>query len=144
MADVSPLLEARLGFLLKQAHLRLTSLAEPALAELGLSARELVALTVIAAEGPGSQQHLAARLRVDRSTMVVLVDALETRGLVERRRQPEDRRAYALHPTARGKRLAARGERLLADAHERFLAPLTDPERTALLDSLRRLVRDEA
>jgi len=45
-------------------------------------------LTLIESEGPASQQRLADRVGVDRTTMVALVDALEEKGLVNRLRDP--------------------------------------------------------
>src|SRR4051794_36001 len=141
MPDSPPFLEARLGFLLKQAQLRLTALAEPGLAEVGVSAKELVTLALIAADGPETQTRLAERLRIDRTTMVSLLDGLEGRGLVERREHPADRRAHAVEATARGEQVAARGEGLLAEARRAFLAPLTDGEQESLMDFLRRLGR---
>jgi DNA-binding MarR family transcriptional regulator len=50
-----------------------------------------------------SQQALAAHLDVLPSRLVTLVDELESRGLVERRDNPEDRRTYALHLTDAGR-----------------------------------------
>jgi DNA-binding MarR family transcriptional regulator len=71
--------------------------------------------------------------------LVALVDGLEQRGLIERRRNPGDRRNYALHLTAAGEQvMAALGQ--AASEHEQAIsAPLTKAERaqlSALLDKL--------
>ena len=83
----------RLGPLLGRAHEAHRVLAQRALASFGLSPKGFGALAVLAAEGPLSQQRLAARQGIDRTTMVAVVDELERVGAVERRRDPDDRRA---------------------------------------------------
>ena len=60
--------------------------------------------------GPMSQQALGEYIGKDRTTIVAIVDELEQEGLVERRRNPADRRAYALQVTPRGPRLADQGQ----------------------------------
>src|SRR5918995_964185 len=89
------------GYLLRLAHTRSHQLASEAFPE-GPHPREYAVLTAIAAAGPLSQQRLAERLHVNRTLMVGVADALERRGLVERRRDPADRRSYALHVTPAG------------------------------------------
>ncbi len=89
---------------------------------------------------PGqSQQAIAGRLGLPPSRLVGLVDGLEQRGLVERRRSPADRRNHALHLTPAG--AAALAE--LADAaaaHEADIcAPLSAAERTRLAELLGKL-----
>src|ERR1700722_12736104 len=63
------------------------------LAEVGLTPRMWGALNVIDAEGSITQQGLGKSIGMDPSTMVSTIDELESRGLVERRRHPTDRRA---------------------------------------------------
>ncbi|MGH2879628.1 MAG: MarR family transcriptional regulator [Solirubrobacteraceae bacterium] len=62
---------------------------------------------------PGaSQQAIGERLQIPPSRMVAFVDALEQRGLLERRANPEDRRARALYLTDEGRELLAAREHL--------------------------------
>jgi DNA-binding MarR family transcriptional regulator len=129
-------LAERLGFLLKHAQLSLGSKVEPALAPLGLDGREFAVLSVLVDEGPRSQQRLSQRMRVDRTTMVALVDGLERKGLVERRRQPEDRRAYEIHVLPAGRRTQARARRLVEAAEDDLLAPLSEGDRRLLRELL--------
>lgn len=95
-------LASRLGFLLKHAQLRYQSVQAPALAPLNLDGRLLAVLTLVGAEGPALQARLAERLQVDRTTMVALVDRLEQAGLLERHRDPTDRRGYHVNITTTG------------------------------------------
>ena len=139
--DVPPALSHHLGFLLKHAQLDLRAISEPALAELGVTGREAAILTLLEDEGPRSQQRLADRLEVDRTTMVALVDALERKQLVTRHRDADDRRAYALELTAEGRRTVARSEGVIAAAEREFLAPLPEAQREQLARMLLMLIR---
>lgn len=92
------------------------------------------------ADAPGrSQQALSTQLGLLPSRLVALVDELETEGLVERRRNPQDRRHHALHVTPSGEeRLAALGRQ--ARAHgESLLEPLSERERATLGRLLRKV-----
>lgn len=130
----------RLGFLLGRAHMAHRSLAERALAPLGLGVKEFGALSVLVDEGPLSQQRLGERQGVDRTTMVAVVDNLEQTGLVERRRNPQDRRAYSLHATAKGRRLLSQGSEAAKRAEDTFLAPIPARDRRRLKQLLQTLI----
>jgi len=131
----------RLGYLLKHAQLALTERTTAALAPLGINGRELAVLTVLG-DGPAlAQQQAAGKLNVDRTTMVDLVDALERKGLVERRSDPADRRRNLVHLTAEGQRTLDEGERLYQET-ERALR-LSDAELKELKDLLRRISTPE-
>jgi DNA-binding MarR family transcriptional regulator len=138
-AVAGELLGARLGYVLKHAQLRLAEHAGQALAPFGLDARELVVLAVLATGHPVSQVEAARRLGVDRTTMVALVDALEAKGLVERRRDARDRRRNVVEPTAHGMRVRAAAEAAREAAERAFLAPLGEREAARLVAALRRL-----
>ena len=133
-------LAQRLGPLLGRAHDAHRRLSLEALAPLGLGVKSVGALTVLQAEGPLSQRRLAERQGIDRTTMVAVVDELERLGAVERRKDPADRRANALHITPRGRRLLTRARTAVAGAEEAFLAPLPPAEQQRLRAALRRLV----
>ena len=96
-------------------------------------------LRLISREPGLSQQAVARRLGTPPSRLVALVDGLEQRGLIERRRNPGDRRNYALHPTAAGEQaMAALGQASLE--HEQVItAPLTPAERAQLSKLLGKL-----
>ena len=129
----------RLGYLLGQAHLAHRRVAEAELTSLGLRAKEFGALSVLSDEGPLSQQRLGMRMGVDRTTMVAVVDALEREGFVERTRDDEDRRAYALRTTASGRRTLKRAIAAAERAEARFLARIPPAEQRKLKQLLREL-----
>jgi len=109
------------------------------LAPLELEPREFALLRAVGAAEGESQQAIGERLQIPPSRMVAFVDALEGRGLLERRLTPEDRRTRALHLTDDGRKLLARAFEV-AVAHERDLcADLDEDEREQLLDLLQRV-----
>jgi DNA-binding MarR family transcriptional regulator len=129
-------LKSRLGYLLKHAQLRLTDEVAQDLAPFGLGGRELAVLAVLAADTPLSQLEAAGRLEVDRTTMVALLDGLEDKGIVERRRSSADRRKNVVELTAAGRACLAQAEQARTEAERRFLAPLGDAEAERLIRAL--------
>jgi DNA-binding MarR family transcriptional regulator len=130
----------RLYPLLKHAQLRLAELVGPALAPYGIDGRELAVLNALAGQDPLSQQQIARGLGIDRTTMVALVDALEEKGLVERRPHPGDRRKKVVELTARGQDTRRRATQASEDAERRFLAALDDDDAKRLKEALRALI----
>src|SRR3954451_22627881 len=90
--DLGPRLSARLTYLLKRALVDLEALHEQHLEPAGITARELALLLFLDGREPESQQQAAARLGIDRTTMVGLLDSLEGKELVARRADAADRR----------------------------------------------------
>ncbi|GAB3952784.1 MarR family transcriptional regulator [Kribbella albertanoniae] len=119
----------RLGYLLKHVLARLTEAQTEALAPHGLNGRDLAVLSAIASGEPLSQLEVAARLRVDRTSIGDLIDGLEERGLVERRRSAEDRRRNVVVLTTAGERTFESAERVRHELEREFLAPLRDGDR---------------
>jgi len=110
-----------------------------ALSSLGLNIAHVALLGQLNERGDLSQRQLIDLMDADKSTMVYLVDELEEQGLLERRRDPSDRRAYAVHLTAAGrKRLAEAGD-VAARVEAAFLAPLSARERAQFTSLLRRI-----
>jgi DNA-binding MarR family transcriptional regulator len=95
-------------------------------------------LLLIEANPGVAQGRLAQAVRLDRSTMVGVVDALEERGLIERRRGT-DRRSNGIFLTSAGRAFMTRLKRRI-EAHERRVAShLGTPERAELLRLLEKL-----
>jgi MarR family transcriptional regulator, lower aerobic nicotinate degradation pathway regulator len=129
----------RVPFLLYRAAEASHALANQMLTAVGLAARQVGILTMVSEGAPMTQKALSDALRIDRTTMVALLDDLERRGYVQRRRHPGDRRAFLIFPTPQGRRAKAAAVRILDQQQERFLAPLAPAERAVLADMLRRL-----
>ena len=112
---------------------------EANLAPLALTARQGELLLALA-ETPTNQNTLARRFRIDRTTMVALVDDFESRGLLERLADPDDRRAYRLLLTKAGRATVRLVATRLRQAERDALAPLSDRQRTQLANALRAIV----
>ena len=97
-------------------------------------------LHTVAQLEPVSQREVSSVLLLDPSDLVGLVDILEGAGLLERRRDPADRRRYALEVTERGQLAVARLRELAREANEEVLAPLDADERSELEKLLSRIV----
>jgi MarR family transcriptional regulator for hemolysin len=95
-------------------------------------------LNVIAAREGAIQQELGSALGIDRSTMVALIDQLESAGLARRRPSATDRRAREIAITPKGRRLLQRARGLISQVEDEILAGLTAEERQELLTLLRR------
>jgi DNA-binding MarR family transcriptional regulator len=144
---IAPVLSDRFGFLLAKVQLGMRERAERALVPFGLrqgevecAPKHVVCLLLIAGQGPMSQHALGEAIGFDRTTMVGIVDWLEAEGLVDRKRNPADRRAYALEITPKGRRWLKRADAALRDTERKYLAPLTMTERKQLIELLQRLL----
>lgn len=98
-----------------------------------------VGILLLLEANPGvTQSRLAQAVSLDRSTMVGVVDMLEDRGFIERRRG-HDRRTNGLWLTDEGRALVARLKRRILAHERRVAAHLTPQERSQLLALLEKL-----
>jgi DNA-binding MarR family transcriptional regulator len=138
-AALPPSMRDRVPFLLYQASQISHALANQMLADIALSARQAGILTMVTELEPMTQKALGDALKIDRTTMVTLLDDLEDKGYVTRQRHPRDRRAFLVHPTGAGRAAKAAAVQILDEQQRRFLAPLTPAERRQLAALLTRL-----
>jgi DNA-binding MarR family transcriptional regulator len=106
---------------------------------LGLEPRDFALLRAVAADEGRSQQAVGETLRIAPSRMVAFVDQLESRGLLERRQNADDRRTRALHLTDAGRDLLARAFVLAIETERNICAELSSDERSQLLELLARV-----
>ena len=131
-----------LGLLLVQLGFHVGNRFRDALAPLGLEPRHVGLLRrLVTAEGQ-SQQALGQALGITANRMVFLVDDLEEHGLVERRRNPSDRRSHALYLTPRGHQ-ALRDAAAATGRHGELGRSLSAPERRQLAELLRRVAAEQ-
>jgi DNA-binding MarR family transcriptional regulator len=129
----------RIGQLLFVATQAAQALATARLDPLGLSPRAWGVLSTLVESGPLTQIDLASSLAIDRTAMVYLLDDLEQQGLVERVRNPDDRRSFLVHLTPKGKQTQRKAAGELAEQTEVLLEPLDASERRLLIELLTRV-----
>jgi MarR family transcriptional regulator, temperature-dependent positive regulator of motility len=102
-------------------------------AMLGMHLRLLGALSYIDDhEGCVQQQELAEAFCMDANNVVLVLNELEDRGFVARRRDPNDRRRHQVELTPTGKRALARAERAQESVEDEVLRALEPAERAIL------------
>ncbi|HEY2672370.1 MAG TPA: MarR family winged helix-turn-helix transcriptional regulator [Rugosimonospora sp.] len=120
------------AFLLAQVGAHAAARFAERISELGVIPADVGLLRMIATQPGRSQQSVAEELGVVPSRVVALVDNLERKGLIERRRNPQDRRNSALHLTTEGTHVMTE-MRGLGSAHEDDIcAALDDTQRAQL------------
>ncbi len=112
-------------------------------ATIGLTPPDAGMLRKIASDPGISQQALAEHLGIMPSRMVALIDELETKGMVKRKRSTEDRRNYALALTERGRQALVELSRIAADHEEALCAALSEEEKLQLGDLCRRIAEEQ-
>ena len=113
-------------------------------APFGLLPSHVAVLQVLADENSLRQARLTDRTRIDRATMVGLLNELEQQGLIERRAAPHDKRAFDVFLTEKGKECVQQIEAISDAAEERFYGALSQEERQTLRALLLRLAMPDS
>jgi DNA-binding MarR family transcriptional regulator len=130
------------GFLLHRALRRIGESIAEALEGSGLHPGHMGILGALTDRGGMSQRRLGEITLIEKSSMVLFVDALEAGGWVRRVRDPDDRRAHIVEMTEEGAaRFAVLGVKM-KDVQDAFLAPLDEREREQLVALLIRVTSD--
>jgi DNA-binding MarR family transcriptional regulator len=132
-------LVASTTFLMKRLGYAARERAMAAYEQTGLGPYHHAVLIVLGEETRETQGAIADALGYDRGQLVGLLDELEERGFVERRRDPEDRRRHLVRLTPDGRQMLRRLRALAGKIEDEFLAPLSDEERASLHTLLLRL-----
>jgi DNA-binding MarR family transcriptional regulator len=131
------------AFLLAQVGAHAATRFTERIGELDLTPAQTGLLRLVASRPGQSQQKLAKQLGTPATRLVPLVDGLEKRGLIERRRNAEDRRLYALELSAAGRELMGQVAQT-AMAHEQAMtAALTEDERATLRELLAKIADEQ-
>jgi DNA-binding MarR family transcriptional regulator len=132
---------ASTAFLLKRLGFRAKEQALGAYEQTGLSPYHHAVLIALDEDSHDTQGAIADSLAYDRGQLVGLLDELEEQGLVERRRDPGDRRRQLVRLTPDGRRTLRQLRALSQRLEDDLLAPLSDVERKQLHDLLLRLAQ---
>jgi DNA-binding MarR family transcriptional regulator len=114
--------------------------AEASMAPGGLRPRHLIALKLLRDQGLTSQHALAESLSLDPSNVVGLLNELEERRLITRRRDPEDRRRHFVEVSPLGEEELDLANARLKGVEEELLIALNPEERSKLYELLVRAV----
>jgi MarR family transcriptional regulator, lower aerobic nicotinate degradation pathway regulator len=125
----------RLGHFVKERSLQ-------AYEDEGLHPYHHAILTVLSEGAPETQGSIADTLGYDRGQLVGLLDELEEQGLIERRRDPNDRRRHVVQLTSEGKQALRKMRTLSRQLEDELLTPLSEQERAKLHALLLRLMEE--
>jgi DNA-binding MarR family transcriptional regulator len=127
------------GFLLSKAYQRACAIYKEQFERYDLTPQQFGLLRFLWEEDGLTQVELSNRSQIDRTTIGGLIDRLEQSGLLKRLPHPDDRRAYRISLSARGKKMEAELTPLAEELHRKILAPLTAAEIETLTTILRKL-----
>lgn len=136
-------LTRQVSFLLAQLGAHATQRFTDRIAPLGLTPPDIGVLRMIAMSPGRSQRALAEELGVVPSRVVALLDNLDRKGLVERRRSTTDRRNHELHPTPAAYQLMGELWPLLQTHEADLTAALSPAERDQLASLLGRIAEQQ-
>ena len=129
------------SFLLKRLGFAIKDRALEAFEPTGLNPQHHAVLSVLEEGAPETQGTIADALGYDRSHLVGLLDELENQGLVERRRDPADRRRQLVRLTPAGHESLTRLRAIVKNLEKEFFAPLDAEQRKTLQTLLTLLAR---
>ncbi len=121
-------LNGLLGYRLRRAWMTVQADLAETLKPFELRMITFSALVLVEGNPGLSQAQLARLMAVERPNLVQIVDELEKRGLVMRKRAQDDRRAYALDVTCAGRALCGRALAAVRDHEARLFCGLSDAD----------------
>jgi DNA-binding MarR family transcriptional regulator len=134
-------LDGLLGYRLRRAQGAMHRDYMASVAGLDLTQKQTATLWLINGNPGVSQVSVAAALGMDRATMMSVVDRLEDRTLVIRKRSTADRRRQELYLTPAGQSLLRKVKTRIAEHEQRFKSLFTPAELSALLAALQKFQR---
>jgi DNA-binding MarR family transcriptional regulator len=132
-------LKRQLSRLMGMTSVQMRKVASEALGAVGAHKDHFIVLAALEEFGPASQAAIADRVRIYRSDLVAVLNALAEGGWIRRAPDPDDKRRNVITITDAGVRRLAELDRILEDVNERIMAPLDPGEREQLFALVGRL-----
>lgn len=133
-------LSDRIGYNLRRTYAAVLANLSTALEQFDIRPKQYGILVTVGRNPGLKQTQVGEALGIARTNLVPMLDALEQRGLIERRASETDRRSYALYLTESGVALTSRLRKIDAD-HEAKMHGLLGAEDGVLLISLLQKLR---
>lgn len=127
------------GFLLAKMGMAMKMRALEEFERAGHEAYHYGVLALLGQSACDTQASIADALAVDRSQLVGILDSLEEQRLIERQRDPNDRRRHTVTMTAEGRKELVRLRGIVRGLEDEFLSPLDEKSRETLHDILLQL-----
>ncbi|WP_439573156.1 MarR family winged helix-turn-helix transcriptional regulator [Phreatobacter sp.] len=132
-------LEDQIGFLVRRAHQRATSIFDQVMDGFEVTPVQYAALAKLHDLGPTSQNQLGRLVGIDPATMFGVAGRLSKRGLVSPSVDPNDARLVVLELTAAGREIVEAMKGRGPEVTARTLEPLSEEEAETLLALLARI-----
>jgi DNA-binding MarR family transcriptional regulator len=120
------------GFLLARLGFSFKGRAMEELEQAGFEPYHYGVLAIVSEGARQTQSTIGDALKLDPSRLVAVLDSLEERRLIERQRDPLDRRRHVVSITPAGKRKLVRLREIVNQLEDEFLAPLDSDQRATL------------
>lgn len=133
------LLPDLIGYHLRRSELFVFQGFAKLIAPLQVTPGQFGVLTLVQANSGLSQSSLAKAVGIERSTMVAVIDRLESQGLIERQPSSVDRRSYALRLTPKGEATIERLKALVLEHEARTFGEFSERDRRTLVELLKRI-----
>ncbi|MDP3670445.1 MAG: MarR family transcriptional regulator [Telluria sp.] len=133
------LLLSLVGYNCRRTYLTIMPLFEKRMDKYALRAVDFSVLSLLNANPNITQKRLSQAINVSPPNLAILLDRLETRGLLLRQRNPLDKRSQTLVLTPEGTRLCAKAEKTATELEAEASSMLSADERTQLLALLQKV-----
>ncbi|MFZ2950476.1 MAG: MarR family transcriptional regulator [Desulfuromonadaceae bacterium] len=135
-------IENSIGFLLSKAYQHAWAILREEIEAYDLTPPQFALLCFLWQQDGLTQVELSEKGQIDRSTLGGLIDRLERNGLLERRKHPQDRRAYRIYLTEQGKNMESTLSACAKRSVKKFTSGL-DEDEVAELRRMLKILRGE-
>jgi len=133
------LLLSLVGYNCRRAYLTILPQFDERMKKFELRAVDFTVLSLLSANPNITQKRLSRAVNVSPPNLAILLDRLETRGLLMRQRNPLDKRSQTLVLTAEGAKLCAKAEKTVTELERKATDMLSDEERSQLVTLLQKI-----